>query len=130
MPRRLDRVLVHRDVLRAADDEVVERAERDGLVDALLARALHAGLRQLLHPDAAAAGAAAERVVAVARHLDDLAADRLEHRARRLVDAVVAAERAGVVVGDAVAELLPRRERTAPEQLEQELGVVEDGPLA
>src|SRR5690348_11253500 len=112
MPGRLDRVLVHRHVLRAADDEIVEPAEADRLVDALLARALHALALQLLHPDASAARAAAERVVAVARHLLQLAADQPEHRTRRVVDAVVAAERAGIVVRDPVAELPPRGQRT------------------
>ena len=67
--RGLDRVLVHRHVLRAGDDEVVELAEADRLADAVLRRAL--GARLVRDPDAAAAGAAAERVVAVARHLDE-----------------------------------------------------------
>src|SRR5205823_14027680 len=80
---------------------------------------------QLLPPDPAAASAAAERVVPVARHLDELASDRLEHAPRRLVNPVVAAERARVVVGDPVAERAARCERTAFEQLEQELRVVE-----
>ena len=99
---RLDRVLVHGHVLRAGDGEEVDPAERDGLVDPVLARALGVFALQLLHPDAPAAGAAAERVVAVAGHLDELAADAPQHLARRLVDAVEAAERARVVVRDAV----------------------------
>ena len=123
---RLDRVLVHRHVLRAGDGEEVDPSERDGLVDPVLARALGVFALQLLHPDAPAAGAAAERVVPVAGHLDELAADAPQHLARRLVDAVEAAERARVVVRDAVSEPLVRDDRARVEQLEQELGVVHD----
>src|SRR5260370_25435343 len=116
--RRLDRVLVHRYVLRAADYEVVEPAERDCLDDPLLARPLDPRLLELRHPDAPPACAATERVVSVTRHLAELAADRLEHPPRSVVDAVVAAEGARVVVGDAVAELPGRRDRAPVEQLE------------
>src|SRR5207244_8912891 len=106
MAARLDRVLVHGHVLRTGDHEIVEPAERDGLVDARLARPPDS--RRVLHPDPSAARAAAERVVAVPGHLDELAAERVEDEARGVVDAVVAAERARVVVGDRGAER-PRR---------------------
>src|SRR4051794_16359754 len=109
---------------------MIERTESDRLVDSLLARPPRTLPFQLLHPDPPAARAAAERVVAVAWHLDELAADRVEHAARRVVHPVVAAERARVVVGDAVAELLCRPERALLEQLEQELRVVEHRPDA
>src|SRR3990170_3586018 len=103
----LDRVLVHRHVFRAGHDEVVDAAEGDGLVDPALARALRAFRPELLHPDAPPARAAAEGVVAVPRHLDELAAERGEDASRLVVHAVVAPERAGVVVGDPVAEAAP-----------------------
>ena len=90
---------VHAQVLGAADDEVVEPVEGLCLADPLLARAF-AGLR-LGHPDPAAAGAAAERVGAVARHLDQLGAGCLDQLARRVGDVVVARQIARVVVGDA-----------------------------
>jgi hypothetical protein len=108
-------------VLRAGDDEVVDAAELDRLVDPQLAGARGVLAFQFLHPDATAARAAAERVVAVSRHLDELGAERLEHLARRVVDAVVAAERARVVVGDAVAEALLHLQAPTLDQLEQEL---------
>ena len=100
----LDRVLVHRHVLGAGDDEVVDPAERRPPRRSAARSAAARPRPRLVHPDAPAAGAAAERVVAVARHLDELAAESLEDAARRVVDAVVAPERAGVVVGDAVGE--------------------------
>src|SRR5712692_11370069 len=100
MTARLDRVLVHRHVLRAGDDEVVEPAERDRLVDARLARPPDS--RRLLHPDPSAPRAAAERIVAVPGHLSQLTAERGEDDAGGVVDAVVAPERARVVVGDRV----------------------------
>src|SRR2546430_5887012 len=43
-------------------------------------------------------------------HLHEFRADRGEHLPRLVVDAVVAAQRAGVVVGDPVVEGLRRRE--------------------
>src|SRR5438270_727008 len=87
-------------------------------------------LRSIVKSISPAVSAAAERVVAVPRHLDELAADRLEHLARRVIHAVVPAERARVVVGDAVAELLLRCNTAALQQLEQELRVVQHRPLA
>ena len=83
------------------DHEVVDVAEGLRLADALLARAL-AGLG-LGAPDPTAAGAAAERVGAVARHLDELRAGRGDQLARRVGDPVVPRQIARVVVGDACA---------------------------
>src|SRR5207245_3585696 len=84
---------------------------------------------ELRHPDPSAAGAATERVTAASGHLHELRADRREHPARLVVDAVVTAERAGVVVCHPVAERPLRRESAVLEQLEQELRVVDDIPV-
>ena len=65
------------------------------------ARDVDALALRLLDPHVRAAGAAAEAVLAVARHLDARAAgQRVDDVARAVVVAVVAAEVAGVVVGD------------------------------
>src|SRR2546425_6156292 len=104
----LDRILVHRHVLRAADDEVVDAAKCHSLVDPLLARPRRVVTLELRHPDPSAAGAAAKRVVTAPGHLHELSADRSEHLPRLVVDAVVTAERAGVMVRDPVVEGLLR----------------------
>ena len=82
---------------RAADRDLVG-AGLDGLDGAVHVDPL---ADVLLHPHARAAGAAAEGLLGVARHLDEVGAGQdLEQLARRGVDAVVAADVARVVVGD------------------------------
>src|SRR5712692_7711747 len=115
MTARLDRVLVHRHVLRAGDDEVVEPAERERLVDARLARPPDS--RRLFHPDPSASSAAAERVVAVPGHLLQLTAECREDGTGGIVDTVVAPERARVVVRDRVAERPGRAQSAAFQEL-------------
>jgi len=66
---------VHRHVLGAGDDEGVD-ADGHRLPDPVLAGPL--GQVRVVHPDAPAAGAAAERVVAVAGHLPDRAPEGAE----------------------------------------------------
>ena len=78
------------------------------------------------HPDAPAAGAAAERVVAAARHVDQLAADELQHPARLVVVAVEPAEMAGVMECHPYAERLHDREAPALQQLREDARVVAD----
>src|SRR5207244_7968229 len=84
----------------------------------------------LLHPDPSASRAAAERVVAVPGHLLQLTAERGEDNAWGIVDAVVAPERARVVVGDRVAERPGGGQEAALEELDQQLRMMEDRPLA
>ena len=83
---------------------------------------------RLLHPHARAAGAAAHALGAVARHLDDLdALDRPDDLARGEVHVVVAAEVAGVVVGDPLLERRPADvEAAVGDQLLEQLAVVHD----
>ena len=78
----------------------------------------------LLHPHVRAAGAAAERPLAAARHLDRLA-DGGDQLARRGEHVVVAGQVAGVVVGDR-ARRPPRREPAVAHELGEQLGVVDD----
>src|SRR5262249_6757349 len=104
MAGSLNGVGVHGHVLWAGDDEVVKLSERGCLVDALLARPPGARRALLFHPDPAATGTAAERVVPVAAHLDEFHANRLEHAPGRVVDAVVAPQHAWVVIGHPVAK--------------------------
>ena len=65
-------------------------AELQRIFDGLLAGALV--LVGGVQPDAAAAGAAAERVLAAARHIVEVEADGTHHVARRVHLAVVAGE--------------------------------------
>ena len=83
---------------------------------------------RLLHPHARAAGAAAHALGAVARHLDDVdAGERADDLARREVHVVVAAEVAGVVVGDALVERRAgERQAAVGDELVEQLGVVHD----
>src|SRR6516165_306746 len=83
-PDRVGGVRVHRQVLGAADHEVVDVAERLRLADALLAGTLAAV--GLAHPDPPAAGPTAERVRTVARHLDELTPRRPNQLTRRVDD--------------------------------------------
>ena len=124
--RGLDRVLIHRDVLGTGDDEQFDVREGDGLADAVFRGAF--GAWNVGDPDASAAGAAAEAVVAVAWHLDERAAKQPDDLARIVVLAVDPPEVAGVVVGDAVAERFVDRERAGAQQFDQQLRVVDDGP--
>ena len=81
---------------------------------------------RIRHPDAPAAGAAAERVVAAAGHVDQLAADQLQHAARLVVVAVEPAEMAGVVERHSLAEGLRDGELPALQQLGKDTCVVAD----
>ena len=93
---------------------------------------MHAVLGGLLRalrigdPDASAAGAAAERVVAIARHLDQLAADQLQHLARRVVAAVQAPEMARVMERDALVERLFDFEPAAGQKVGEHARIVLD----
>ena len=80
------------------------------------------GRAALLHPHVRAAGAAAERPLAVARHLDRLA-DRGDELARLVAHVVVAREVAGVVVGDLALSRL-RLEPAVAHELREKLRVV------
>src|SRR5262249_34846997 len=102
--RGLDRVVVHHDILGARHYEVVEAAEAGRLGDALLTGPLAASLRGVLHPDPAAARAAAKTAAPVARHLHQLDAAPADELPRLVVDPVETAERARVMVGAASAE--------------------------
>ena len=96
-PARLHAVVEH-DVAERARGGDAGRAGRQRLAGALV---VDLGADRLLHPHPRPAGAAAHALGAVALHLDDLdALDRADDLARREVHVVVAAEVAGVVVGD------------------------------
>src|SRR5262249_62366545 len=98
--RGLDRVVVHHDILGARHYEVVEVSEAGRLVNALLTWPPAASLRGVLHPDPAAARAAAKTAAPVARHLHQLDAAPA-HEVRRLVDdPVLAAQRPRGALGD------------------------------
>ena len=98
----------------------VSAPAREDLVGAVV---VHARPDLLLHPHAAAAGAAAEAVLLVARQLDPAGRarrQRVQHVARGVVLAVPAAEVAGVVEGDlrhGAAATLPNRCRRRRRQL-------------
>ena len=64
--------------------------------------------------------AAAEGVVAIARHLDQLASDQLEDLARCVVAAVQPAEMAGIVERDALVERLLHLETTGREEIRKD----------
>ena len=94
---RLEAVVDHRHAERAGDGDGVGI----GLQRLLDAADVDPLCRLLLHPHATAAGAAAHAEAAVALHLLQLhAGNHAEDVARRVEDVVVAAEVAGVVVGD------------------------------
>src|SRR5690349_1231294 len=120
----LDAVFEHGDAEGAGGGQRV-RAGRERLFDARVVDAL-ADL--LLHPDSAAAAATAERAVAVARHLGHaVVVDDVEHLARGVVDAVPAANEAGVVVGElAAVEAGGQGELAGLDQAVDELGVVDN----
>ena len=84
------------------------------------------------HPEAGASCATAEGVGPVPRHLDHVdTAERADNAARGSVDVVVAAEKAGVVVGDPLGEAGTREvEAPSDDQLFQQLGVVDDLVMA
>src|SRR5699024_4569634 len=112
----------HHAAERAAGDDLLG-AGGQGLVDALHVDAL-ADL--LLHPHAGTAGTTAQGALAVTRHLLErgLFADQV---ARRLVDVVVAAEEAGVVVGDLLLLRAGHGHQTlVTHQPVEQLGVVDD----
>src|SRR5215212_7177857 len=82
----------------------------------------------LLHERPGAPSTAAKPLVAAAWQLEKLTVSLPEHLARRLVDVVVAAEVAGVVIGVALPDLLTtgrQLETTGRDQLFEELGVVD-----
>ena len=78
----------------------------------------------LLHPDLAAAGPAAEAVLAVPRHFQAPQSQGVDDPPRRVVDAVVAAQVAGIVVDGAAAQTLLQAQLAAAEQVVEDLGVV------
>src|SRR5690349_19622905 len=91
----LDAVFEHRDAEGAGRRHGV-RAGGEGLLDTRVVDTL-ADL--LLHPDTATSAAAAERAVAVAPHLRHaVAVDDIEHAPWLIVDAVPAADEAGVMI--------------------------------
>jgi electron transfer flavoprotein alpha subunit len=93
----LDAVVDHGHAERAGDGDRVGLVSRACSTRIMLTRL--SGV--LLHPHAAAAGAAAHAEPAAALHLLEVTPGRRRRMlARRLVDVVVAAEVAGVVVGD------------------------------
>lgn len=87
----------------------------------------------LLHEHAGAAGATAEGLVAGLVHLAQLDAGRAQQLTRRVEDLVVAAQEAGVVVGDRLALIRGTRNRGQPlvaHQPVEQLRVVEDVVVA
>ncbi len=96
-PALRDAVGEHGHAERAGGGDEVG-GEREGLVGAV---EVDPGAEVLVHPHPRPAGAAAERLLPVPRHLGEgEARDRTEHLARGGEDPVVPAEVAGVVVGD------------------------------
>ena len=91
---------------------------------------MHAVLRRFFRsgrvgdPDPAAAGAAAERVVAISWHLDEFAADQLQNFARRLITAIHAAEMAGIVESYALVQTILHFEPVGSQKLGEERAVV------
>ena len=118
----LARVFEHGHVLRAANDERIEITQGRRLVHPVLGRLLLAD--RIGHPDSPAASAAAERIIAGARHLDELAADQLEHPTRLVVIAVEPPEMARVMERDPRTERLDDLETAAFEQLRQHARIV------
>ncbi len=98
-----------------------------GFAVAVVGDAFAAGF--FFFPELGAAGAAAERVFAVAGEFDDVVGEDVEEVARRVVDAVVAAEVAGVVVGDGVVGG-GAGELALSDELLEILGVVDDLEVA
>ena len=101
-----------------------------GLLGAELLEADDAGLlvAETFHPDIAAAAATAHGFVAVfAGRFDQLeAGDRLQQLARGVVDVVVAADVAGIVIGDFLFDFGDRLEFVVADEAGQVLGVVDD----
>ena len=120
----LGSVLEHDHTERAGDRDGV------GLLGAELFEADDAGLfvAVAFHPDVAATAATAHRLVAIgARGLDQLdAGDRLEELTRGVVDVVVAADVAGIVVGDFLLDFGHGLELVVAHQTGQVLGVMDD----
>ena len=122
----LDRVLVHRhDPGTATTKKSMPPSATASSIRCSLGR--RAPSPRAPSSRSAAAGATAERIVAVPRHLDELESERGKQLGVRRD--VVATERARVVVRHAVAQP-PRLEAAALDQLEQELGVQEHLPGA
>src|SRR5262249_31269571 len=96
-----------------------QRLVRTGLVDP--------GTDRLLHPHAGAARPAAERRLAVARHLGQPQAGyAAEDLPRRAEDPVVPPEVARVVIGDRGVHLVYRRQPALADEPGQQLRVVYD----
>ena len=117
-------ILEHGQVLGAANDERVEITERRRFVHPVLGGPLLAD--GIGDPDAPAAGAATEGVVAAARHVDQLAADQLQNSAGLVVVAVKPAKMAGVVERHPLSERLDDGEPPALQQLGEDARVVAD----
>ena len=120
----LGSVLEHDHTERAGDRDGV------GLLGAQLFEADDAGLfvAVAFHPDVAATAATAHCFVAIgAGGLDQLdAGDRLEELTRGVVDVVVAADVAGIVVGDLLFDFGDGLELVVAHQAGQVLGVMDD----
>ena len=118
-----DGVRQHRDAERAGRRHDV-RIQLERLVDALDVDPL---TDLLFHPHPRAAGATAEAAVLATVHFLGLDAwDTGKHLAWRGVDLVVAAEVAGVVVGDLAVDRCHRCESARLDQVAEQLGVVHD----
>ena len=124
MAARLAGVFEHGHVLGAADDEGVEPTQGRRFVHPVLGGLLPAG--RIGHPDTPAAGTAAERIVAAARHLDQFAADQFEHPARLVVMAVEPAQMARVVERHPLAERLGHGKAAAFQERGEHARVVAD----
>ena len=125
MAARLPRVLEHRHVLRATDDEGVNVTQRRRFVHAILGGFLLT--RRIGHPNSPPARPAAEGIVSVARHLDEFAADQFEDAARLVIIAVEPTQVARVVERDALAQRLDHVEPALGNELYQHRRVVADG---
>ncbi len=119
----VDGVAEHDHAVGAAGGDGVG-VKGEGLVDPVL---VDPGAGALFQPHAGAAGAAAEALALAAVHfLGGDAGDGLDDVPGRVVDLVVAAEEAGVVVGDLLVDLVDRLQLALLDEAGQQLGVVDD----
>src|SRR3989338_7763704 len=116
------RIPEHVVVLGTGDHKIFQRRNLQRLSYALHARPLR--LPRIGHPDAPAAGAAAETVCTGPVHLGQPQAERAQDRARRIGDLRVPGEMTRIVVCHGRIQALFQRQSPGPDRLPDDLGIV------
>src|SRR5579859_4298863 len=115
-------IRVHSDIFGTGDDKIINVAQGNRFANAVDAWSLLGVC--LGHPDAPAAGSAAETILSAASHIRELQSQSFQYVARSIENAIVSPKIARVVIGDVIAKRVFNAQLPAFNQAVKQLGIM------